>query len=471
MVVISRPYEPFIPEFIKVHLGNPDQPAEDVVVAFTDYIKNVASSEIYPTWPESAIRANIYAQITFALNRIYTEWYRSRGYDFDITNSTQYDQAFVKERDIYENVSRIVDEIFNSYVVRRGQIQPAFTAYCDGRVTQCEGLLQWGTVPLAEQGYGPYDILQYYYGEDIDILRDIPVRANFESYPLYPLRLGSFGRDVSVLQYELNRIRRNYPSIPLIQDEEGVFGVETEAAVKQFQQVFNLTSDGIVGNATWYKIKQVFNAVKGLGELASEGITEEEFDSPFAVSWQEGDSDIWVRVVQYYIRALSCLYPDEIPRIEITGYFGPETTEAALAIQNKFDLILDGVVGIQTWAILDKEYRNNLNKLPADCFGVTPPYPGYLLSRGMGDRNVVLMQEYLDKITQADTSIPRVTVTGIFDDATLEAIRVLQQKYFNQVVDVIGPNTWGLIIRLYQELEAPQPAAPQPAAPQPQGAV
>lgn len=458
MVVISRPYEPFIPEFIKVHLGEPDEPAEDVVVSFTDYIKNVASSEIYPTWPESAIRANIYAQITFALNRIYTEWYRSRGYDFDITNSTRYDQAFVKDREIFENISKIVDEIFNSYVVKRGQIQPYFTAYCDGRVTQCEGLLQWGTVPLAQEGYGPYDILQYYYGEDIDILRDVPVRANFESYPLYPLRLGSFGRDVSIIQNELNRIRINYPSIPLISnDGEGVFGVETEAAVRRFQEIFNLTPDGIVGNATWYKIKQVFNAVKGLGELASEGISPEDFESPFVVSWQEGDYGFWVRLLQYYIRALACLYPDEIPKIELTGYFGPETTEAVLAIQTKFDLILDGVVGIQTYAVLDREYRNNLYRLPADCFGVEPPYPGYLLSRGMGDKNVNIMQEYLEKITEADPSLPRVTVTGIFDDAMLEAVRALQERHFNEVNDVIDPNTWLLIVRLYQELGTPPP--------------
>ena len=150
---------PYIPNQIVVHLGAPGQAAENVYVSFPDYIKNVASSEIYPTWPEAALRANIYAQISFALNRYYTEWYRSQGYDFDITNSTRYDQSYVPGRDIYDSISRIVDEIFNSYVVRRGSVEPYFTQYCNGTTTTCEGLSQWGTVALAEQGLGAYDIL------------------------------------------------------------------------------------------------------------------------------------------------------------------------------------------------------------------------------------------------------------------------------------------------------------------------
>ena len=166
---------PFIPENITVHLGPPDSDADNVTLSFLDYIKNVASSEIYPTWPENALRANIYAQISFALNRIYTEWYPSQGYDFDITNSTAFDQAFVPNRDIYDNISRLVDSLFNSYVRRQGSIEPYFTQYCNGTTVTCEGLSQWGTVPLAEQGLIPYEILQNYYGDDIDIVQNAPV--------------------------------------------------------------------------------------------------------------------------------------------------------------------------------------------------------------------------------------------------------------------------------------------------------
>lgn len=453
MAVISRPDEPFIPEEITVHLGLPDQAAENVTLSFPNYIKNVASSEVYPTWPESAIRANIYAQISFALNRIYTEWYRSRGYDFDITNSTQYDQSFHPKQEIYENVSQIVDEMFNSYVVRQGKIEPLFTAYCDGNKSKCEGLSQWGTVTLAGQGLSPYEILQHYYGNDINIVTNVPVGTNFESYPLYPLRIGSFGQDVSVIQNELNRIRRNYPSIPEITDQPGIFGASTEAAVKQFQKIFNLTQDGIVGNATWYKIKYIFNGVKGLGELGSEGLLPEEISSPFQVAWQEGDSGLWVSLIQYYTRVFACYYKDpNIPIIEITGYFGPETTEAVKALQSKFNIIVDGVVGIQTWAKYDQTYKSILNNIPEGCLKFKTIYPGYILTKGMGDKNVRLMQSYLQKIAVVYPNIPSVEVTGLFDDSTEKAVRAIQQEYFGENTGLIGPITWGKISELYESL-------------------
>ena len=182
---------PVIPEYITVHLGLPDQPAENIRVRFIDYIKNVASSEIYPNWPESAIRANILAQISYALNRIYTEYYRSKGYDFDITSTTQFDQKFIPNRDVFENISQIVDDIFNNYVIKRGTVQPYFTQYCNGTTSTCDGLSQWGTVDLAKQGLVPYEILQRYYGDDIDIVTNAPVANIPESYPGVPLRLGS----------------------------------------------------------------------------------------------------------------------------------------------------------------------------------------------------------------------------------------------------------------------------------------
>ncbi|MEA4988272.1 MAG: peptidoglycan-binding protein [Anaerovorax sp.] len=452
MAIISRPDQPFIPEEITVHLGEPDAPAENITVSFPDYIKNVASSEVYPTWPESAIRANIYAQITYALNRIYTEWYRSRGYDFDITNSTKYDQSFVANRDVYENIAQIVDEVFNSYVARQGRIEPLFTTYCDGKKRTCEGLSQWGTVPLAENGYTPYQILQHYYGEDINIIRDVPVNANFESYPLYPLRLGSFGQDVSIIQHELNRIGQNYPSIPkIVNDQNGIFGAETEAAVKQFQKIFNLTVDGVVGSSTWYKIKYIYNAVKGLGDLASEGLISEEIQSPFEEIWEEGDSGIWVKIIQYYVRVLGCYYPD-IPVIEITGYYGPETKAAIMELEKKFNLIVDGIVGIQTWALLDSQYKKILNDIPEGCLENKSIYPGYILSKGMGDKNVTLLQTYLQKISESDSDIPRVDVNGLFDEKTEAAVRAIQQKYLGINVGFVGPITWSQIAVIYENL-------------------
>ena len=256
---------PIIPETVTVHLGAPsDSTASNVTVSFPDYIKNVASSEIYPTWPESAIRANIYAQISFALNRIYTEYYRVRGYSFDITNSTAIDQSFVYGRDIFENISQIVDDIFNSYIQRQGNIEPLFAQYCDGVEVQCNGLSQWGTVTLAEQGLLPYQILQYYYGDNINIVTNVPVEGISGSAPLVPLRYGFSGPDVQRIQVRLNRISNNYPAIPKIYPVDGVFGRETENAVIEFQRIFNLATDGIVGNDTWYKIEYIYNSVKRL---------------------------------------------------------------------------------------------------------------------------------------------------------------------------------------------------------------
>lgn len=232
---------PVVPEYITVHLGAPDnKSAENVSVGFADYIKNVASSEIYPTWPEAALRANIYAQISFALNRIYTEHYRSRGYDFDITNSTAYDQAFVRDRDIFDNISIIVDEIFNDYIVREGYIEPLFAVYCNGTTVTCDGLSQWGSVSLANEGLGAYDILTRYYGEDIGLVENAPVQALEPSPPNILLSEGSAGNDVKFIQVRLNRISTNYPSIPKIPKVDGVFGVETGNAVREFQRIFTL---------------------------------------------------------------------------------------------------------------------------------------------------------------------------------------------------------------------------------------
>jgi len=460
MVIISRPTEPFIPEMITVHLGEPGQPAGNVTIPFPSYIKNVASSVIYPTWPESAIRANIYAIVTFALNRVFTEWYRSRGYDFDITNS-EFDQSYTPGKDIYENISKIVDEIFNSYVAKSGKIEPLLTEFCDGKITKCTGLQQWDAVSLASKGYTPLQILQNFYGNDISIIKNVSVGTNIESYPLYPLQLGSFGRDVSIIQHELNRISENYPSIPKItQDSDGIFGAQTDTAVKQFQKIFNLTPNGIIDSATWYRIKYIYSSVKGLGGFFSEGLAPEEIESTFAVFWQEGNSGIWVKIIQYYLHVIACYYTD-LPQIEITGNFGSETKEAVMAIERKFNLIVDGVVGIQTWALLDQLYKSIMDHIPEGCLPNKTIYPGYILSFGMGDKNVTLMQTYLAELSKYYPYIPKVDVTGIYDEQTGAAVSAIQQKYLGELGEtpraLIGPITWSKIAELYENLPKTTP--------------
>ena len=267
---------PTIPAEIVVHLGSPTEAAKDISISFIDYIKNVASSEIYPTWPDSAIEANILAQISFALNRIYNEWYPSRGYSYDITSLPAYDQTFIEDREIFDSISKKVDQLFNNYIYREGQIQPLNAIYCDGRNTKCNGLSQWGSVDLAKQNKTPLDILKYYYGNDIRIFENAPTGELIGTYPGYPIELGNAGDKVRVIQRELNRISNNYPAIPKIPRINGVFGKYTEDAVKEFQKIFNLNPTGIVDYSTWYKIKYIYNAVKRVNDIYSEGIVEEE---------------------------------------------------------------------------------------------------------------------------------------------------------------------------------------------------
>ena len=266
---------PYIPSFITVHLGAPAVPAENVTVSFPDYVKNVASSEVYPTWDEDALRANILAITSFALNRVYTEFYRVRGYPFDITASTAYDQQFYKGRSFFANISRLVDGLFDDYIRRQGFVEPLAAKFCSGTTVTCEGLSQWGSQNLAAQGYGWLQILRNYYGRNIELVTDAPKADYRESYPGAALRAGSRGRSVAQLQTALNRISQSFPAIPKLK-VDGIFGPGTEAAVRAFQRAFGLAEDGVAGRQTWYEAERVFAGVTALSELRSQGLRYED---------------------------------------------------------------------------------------------------------------------------------------------------------------------------------------------------
>ena len=338
---------PYIPQQITVHLGPPRSDAPNVTVDFVDYVKNVASSEIYPTWEESALRANIYAIVSFALNRVYTEFYRSRGYDFDITNSTAYDQYYVDGRSVFSNISRLVDSLFNDYLRRPGFVEPLAAKFCNGTTAVCEGLSQWGSQNLALQGYDTDEILESYYG-DYEIVRNAPIQGITTSYPGTLLRRGTTGPSVVTIQVELNRISQNYPAIPKISQVDGIFGAQTEAAVRKFQEVFDLAADGIVGPATWYALVRYYVAVTSLAELRSQG------QKYYANSWalsdpiELGDRGIKVEHLQYMLSVMAAYIP-EIPNLTIDGIFGPATRNAVLAAQRRFGLPQNGIVDYDTW--------------------------------------------------------------------------------------------------------------------------
>lgn len=446
------PTLPKIPEFITVHLGAPDSPAPNVTVSFPEYIANTASSEIYPTWNESAIRANVYAQISFALNRIYTEFYRSRGYDFDITNSIAYDQSFVNGRNVFQNVQRIVDEIFNSYIRRRGNIEPLFATYCDGIEVQCNGLSQWGSVSLAEEGYTPYEILQYYYGNDIDIISNVDINGAQESAPQFPLSVGISGDKVRVLQLRLNRISDNYPSIPKIATVDGIFAEDTEAAVIRFQEIFDLLPDGIVGNATWYAVNRIYNAVKRLNELDSEGIRLEEVTKQYPGVLSLGSEGLGVRNIQYFLLYLSRFYSSISP-VSIDGIFGNETRQSVISAQNTFGLLEDGVVGENTWNAIYNAYRGIVDTIPLQYIeGNVLPFPGIILRMGSDNDSVLLLQQYINVISTVYPEVNSVELTGYFGTQTDQAVKAIQTLSGLEASGVVAAVTWDAITSLYSDI-------------------
>ena len=394
-------YTPYVPQFITVHLGAPDAYGENVIVPFPEYVKNVASSEIYPTWAPAAIRANVLAIISFALNRVYTEFYPSRGYPFQITASTAYDQKYIHGRSVFENISQLVDEIFNSYIRRQGFVEPLAAKFCNGTTTTCDGLSQWGSQALAEQGLDSMEILRRYYGDDIELVTNAPVMGIQSSYPGYPLRPGMIGENVVLIQTMLNRISRNYPAIPKIPTPvSGVFDQATEEAVRIFQEVFDLVPDGVVGNATWYKMVFLYVGVLRLSELASQGQTYYDVFYQAPDQLREGDENIGVSLIQYLLSIIAEFY-DQIPEVTVDGIFGPATREAVQALQGLAGLPQTGVVDADTWEAVYRIYvgitetvAGYTNVIPEnlrpDLGDVTDTsltqYPGAALSLGAVDQ-------------------------------------------------------------------------------------
>lgn len=342
---------PYVPTYITVHLGTPDSDAENVTVAFLDYIKNVASSEVYPTWHVSALRANILAQVSFVLNRVYTEFYPSQGYDFNITASTAYDQKFIKGRNIFESVSTLVDALFTSYLRRPGFAEPLAASFCNGTTSTCDGLSQWGSEHLAQERYNSVEILQHYYGENLEIVNNAPIQNIQYSYPGVPLRLGDVSPYVRIAQIMANQIAAAYPAIPKIWDVNGVFDAATEDAVREIQHIFNLTVDGIIGKSTWYMMVHLYTGILRLSELVSQGQTYFQLGFTYEEAIYYGQQGEAVSLLQYLLSILSEFYLT-IPFLTIDGIFGDETLAAVKALQQDAGLEQTGVVNEETWNVI-----------------------------------------------------------------------------------------------------------------------
>ena len=445
---------PVIPEFITVHLGPPSSNAPNVTVPFIDYIKNVASSEIYPTWPESALRANIYAQLSFALNKIYTEFYRSRGYDFDITNTTQFDQAYVQGRNIFSDISDIVDDIFDSYLRRNGAIEPLASQFCNGTTVTCNGLSQWGTVTLANQGYLPFQIIRYYYGDDVNIIGNVPVESVGESYPGTPLRLGDVGSDVQQVQILLNAISTNYPAIPKV-PTGAVFGESTENAVRTFQRIFNLTPDGIVGRATWYKLINLFTGINRLNELNARGDVIFGLSLEYPEALREGDTGQGVYTLQLMLNVLAEYY-DTVPSVAEDGVYGPSTTSAVAAFQRTYGLPVDGVVGPLTWESMYNAIKGIYIATGRSSEFTTAPtfaqYPGAPLTMGARGNAVMTLQNHINDIVPVFASVTPVNPTGNYGPNTKAAVTELQSRLNLPQNGLVDENTWNGIERMHENV-------------------
>ena len=400
------------------------------------------------TWPEQALRANIHCQISLALNRIYTEWYPSRGYNFNITGSPGYDQAYVHGRTVFDVMVRLTDDIFSTFIRKTGTVNPYFSEYCDGKTVSCPGLKQWGTVTLAEQGRSALSILRYYYGNDVEVIRTSNIASIPESYPGSPVRRGDRGPSVFTLQRQLNRITKDYPFFGTL-TPDGIFGEQMAETVKRFQRQFSLTADGVVGRQTWYKISYIYVSVKDLAELTSEGETSSGVLSDG--TWggtvlRTGSRGGAVEQLQFWLNTIS-QYVASIPSVSVDGNFGSRTAAAVRAFQRRYGLAVDGVVGEATWNAIYAQFFS----IQSDN-GTPNAYPGTALRQGDEGQNVRLVQFWLKIARTVYTALNNPTVDGQFGAATKRAVEAFQ-RYFGLTADgVVGRTTWNKLREVYTDI-------------------
>ena len=400
------------------------------------------------TWPEQALRANIHCQISLALNRIYTEWYPSRGYNFNITGSPGYDQAYVHGRTVFDVMVRLTDDIFSTFIRKTGTVNPYFSEYCDGKTVSCPGLKQWGTVTLAEQGRSALSILRYYYGNDVEVIRTSNIASIPESYPGSPVRRGDRGPSVFTLQRQLNRITKDYPFFGTL-TPDGIFGEQMAETVKRFQRQFSLTADGVVGRQTWYKISYIYVSVKDLAELTSEGETSSGVLSDG--TWggtvlRTGSRGGAVEQLQFWLNTIS-QYVASIPSVSVDGSFGSRTAAAVRAFQRRYGLAVDGVVGEATWNAIYAQFFS----IQSDN-GTPNAYPGTALRQGDEGQNVRLVQFWLKIARTVYTALNNPTVDGQFGAATKRAVEAFQ-RYFGLTADgVVGRTTWNKLREVYTDI-------------------
>ena len=407
-------------------------------------------------WPEQALRANIHCQISLALNRIYTEWYPSKGYSFNITNSTSYDQYYVHGRTVFDVMVRLTDDIFNTYIRKTGTVNPYYAEYCDGKSVTCPGLKQWGTLTLANQGRSALSILKYYYGSNIEIIRTNNIQSIPQSYPGSPIRQGDSGTAVFTLQRQLNRITKDYPFLGLL-TVDGIFGRKMTETVKKFQKQFNLTADGVVGRSTWYKISYIYVSVKDLAELTSEG---ETFSGTLPDgSWnfgssvlKQGSTGSEVEQMQFWLSTLA-QYESSIPSVTVDGVYGSGTAAAVRAFQRLYGLTVDGIVGRKTWDSLYGKASALRSSGPVVTLKRLP-YPGTPLTVGTDSSAVLYYTLLLQRIAYYYDSVASPALSRQYTQETADATASAQELLGLPATGVADAETWTAVEALSLQLAA-----------------
>jgi peptidoglycan hydrolase-like protein with peptidoglycan-binding domain len=443
-----------IPRHISVHLGAPASKAQNVRVPFVDYIKNVVSNEIYDTWPEAAIEANILCAITFVLNRVYSVWYPEKGYGFDITNNIQYDQCYVYNGFVGGNIARITDNIFNCYIRLQGHTEPYFTSYCKNADADCRGLSQWGTVPLAQSGMDALQILRNFYPPDIEIAETFNFAGISVPYPGYELREGYNNDVVGTIKSWLSRISVNYPNIPPISSlDNNVFDPETREALKEFQRTFDLDASGVVDKATWYRLAQINGVVKKLSDLNDESETVPIDSSPPAYALREGSRGLDVARLQFLLNYFSQFY-SSVPQVIENAVFDDRTKTSVLAFQKLVGTTADGVIGPVTWQIMYNIYKGIKENVEAPQVMSTElsmryPYPGFPLRSDSGGSAVMVLQMMLNHLSDYYPQIPKVAEDGYFGSFTQSAVYTFQNIFGLNADGIVGQETWNeLVVQL-----------------------
>ncbi len=445
-----------IPENITVHTGPPDAPAPNVTLQFTDYIKKAVSGAVNPLWQEATLRAIICAQQTFALNRLNTSYYRGRGYDFDITGDGEYDQDFFPDHCVFANINRFTDEAYRVYITRQSGTEPLLTPYkLESTATEPEVLSAENAVRLAEEGLSALEILRKTFGDDIELTQGGDADGCSYDQPHRILTLGQTGREVSDIQRRLNLISTSFPNIPKINPADGMYGPGTEAAVKEFQNTFNLPADGSVGISTCRRIRLVYNTVRRLLRLNTENMLIPASCGAKGACLTEGDKGDNVRLIQYILNYIA-QYVNTVKSTPIDGVYGRSTTESVVDFQRTFGLPLTGDVDKETYDMMYDVYYGITDTRRREIYtGASAPFPGETLRFGMQNEEVRRLQEYLNCASELySDNLGRVTVTGVYGVETRNAVKALQRLHRLPQTGATSREDWEMIMSLVDDCAA-----------------